>query len=1150
MAARATRRTVPIPQRAFNRGIVGPSIEARSDLELFQSAVRDLVNMFVLVEGGAANRAGYEFIQKLKEPGAKMFPFEVNVNQAYLLEIGSNYMRVFLDGAPVRENAVTISATALGTEERVEVTATGCDYQDGDEVFISGPTLSPEEIRDRTFLVQRIDADSFYLVDPYTGATIDGAGWTVGATVGVVSRTYELALSDSWSLVELPDVDYDQSVDLMFFVHPSHPPRVLSRGATDTLWTLEDIDWRDRVQPPDFYMETSSYSGDDARKYRYAVSAVDENGVESIAPVLWNSGASGFFAFTEHSLGSTSGTPANNQVELAPIHSSPIALYLAASATTAANPIEVTYTPTFPGVGIEDGQLVWLHDFDGAFEVNGRFFYARKVDDTHFELFNDADLTEPEDGTGGVVATTGKVLQVSSFDRRTRLFRIYRSGGPEPYASEGDPWTFLQEVPLERFFVPPRRYRARSGVFTDDTPVEVQSVGFHGLANGQQVYIDLPGSSIDKRIKTVTFVDTQRFTLDGTTGTGLGGDTEGRFHRVEGTGSVQPYVDWGDVGPDVSQQPVEPAEKFDRPNEYPGSVHIFQQRLILGRTNNDPNYIWASQSAGLFAFDKSVFTKATSPIDIPLEGQHPNEVRHIIGAEDLIVLTEGAEWRVNSEHVLTYETARPRRHSSYGAAKIKPVLTEGAIAFVDRTKRKIREMLWAEQQARYVSREITVLVRHLFDGEEIRRTEWQDRPYPILWVLLESGKLYGVTKMREEQVLGWHRHTTDGLVRDICVSREVDEDYLYLSVERTINGSTHEYMERMHSRELQSIEEGFFVDAGLSLSVNTSAVVSITAITYAGTPVKEWRVEREAGFVPTDGDIIDIRSDTLNGQFKVSDTSGTSFTLNYPDDTLVSFPEQSIISITNASPGVVAHGFPADYGISDGDAVLIDGTGSALDGGTFYADVTAPGNFALYYDAGLAAPVDTTGLTFTSPGTWSKQVSWFDLGPYLDEDTGELVGGTIYETVTVVRGAEHLEGEQVKVLANGWVEEHVVQGGRVTLDYPASIVHLGLGYDCWLETLDVETDGSLQNRRVRIAKVWTRVEKSASFLAGPGHEDLAPVLTTPERPVLGAPYPLAAGKYETNVPAVWGSSGRLIFKGTDPVPLTILAITPEVEVGA
>jgi hypothetical protein len=185
-----------------------------------------------------------------------------------------------------------------------------------------------------------------------------------------------------------------------------------------------------------------------------------------------------------------------------------------------------------------------------------------------------------------------------------------------------------------------------------------------------------------------------------------------------------------------------------------------------------------------------------------------------------------------------------------------------------------------------------------------------------------------------------------------------------------------------------------------------------------------------------------------------------------------------------------------------------------------------------------------------------------------EEETGDPVDGTDWEwiepitsyqsdgyareLVDTVAGLDHLEGETVKILADGNVyNDQVVSGGEVTLDPPAAIVHVGLGYECDLQTLPVELrlqDGTTQDRSAQLPSVTIEFLNSRGGYIGTEEAVLDEVVQR-EREALGSPIALFSGPYEQAVHGGYQKRVSIFFRQSDPLPVTILAIMPKVETG-
>jgi hypothetical protein len=168
---------------------------------------------------------------------------------------------------------------------------------------------------------------------------------------------------------------------------------------------------------------------------------------------------------------------------------------------------------------------------------------------------------------------------------------------------------------------------------------------------------------------------------------------------------------------------------------------------------------------------------------------------------------------------------------------------------------------------------------------------------------------------------------------------------------------------------------------------------------------------------------------------------------------------------------------------------------------------------------------------------------------YFGVDCGLTYDGT---AATTISGLDHLEGEEVSIFADGDVlSRQTVVSGDITLPRAYSKVHVGLPYDCDLETLDVDAGagqgGTIQGRKKSIAKVTLRVLKSRGFRAGPSSDKLLQTKMT----ITNYDEAIAAytGDQELVLSPTWNSNGRVFIRQSDPAPLTVLAIMPDIEVG-
>jgi hypothetical protein len=85
-----------------------------------------------------------------------------------------------------------------------------------------------------------------------------------------------------------------------------------------------------------------------------------------------------------------------------------------------------------------------------------------------------------------------------------------------------------------------------------------------------------------------------------------------------------------------------------------------------------------------------------------------------------------------------------------------------------------------------------------------------------VWLVRSDGVLLCLTYNREQEVIGWSQHRTDGLFESVCTVPEGTVNAVYVTVRRTVNGTERVYVERMADRQFTDQRDAFFVDSGLT----------------------------------------------------------------------------------------------------------------------------------------------------------------------------------------------------------------------------------------------------------------------------------------------------------------------------------------------
>lgn len=161
--------------------------------------------------------------------------------------------------------------------------------------------------------------------------------------------------------------------------------------------------------------------------------------------------------------------------------------------------------------------------------------------------------------------------------------------------------------------------------------------------------------------------------------------------------------------------------------------------------------------------------------------------------------------------------------------------------------------------------------------------------------------------------------------------------------------------------------------------------------------------------------------------------------------------------------------------------------------------------------------------------------------------------------VTTLSGLGHLEGKGVVALADGNVVRGLtVSGGSVTLPNAAGKVHVGLPITAAMETLDLDLGnvqglGTVQGRMKSVSEVTLRVEETRGIWIGPddGTRDDGKLVEYKQRATeaWSEAIQLYTGDIRITPHWDWNTSGRVWIKQFDPLPMTILAIMPDITLG-
>lgn len=202
---------------------------------------------------------------------------------------------------------------------------------------------------------------------------------------------------------------------------------------------------------------------------------------------------------------------------------------------------------------------------------------------------------------------------------------------------------------------------------------------------------------------------------------------------------------------------------------YPRTITLHEQRLIFAGTRHKPLSVWGSVTDDFENFRYS--TNDDGAFMFTLSANESNSVNWMTSQTSLLIGTAGDEWTLgatDTSQSLTPTNVQARRQSSYGSKYMQARVVNEVIMFIQRQGRKIRELTYAFEKNGWVAPDLTLLANHITQGE-IVETAFQQQPDAILWAVTGDGRLIGMTYERDQNVVGWHRHTTGERTNTVTV---------------------------------------------------------------------------------------------------------------------------------------------------------------------------------------------------------------------------------------------------------------------------------------------------------------------------------------------------------------------------------------------
>lgn len=223
-----------------------------------------------------------------------------------------------------------------------------------------------------------------------------------------------------------------------------------------------------------------------------------------------------------------------------------------------------------------------------------------------------------------------------------------------------------------------------------------------------------------------------------------------------------------------------------------GTFH--EGRLYLAGSYEATGSLIASKPGSFFDLDDGTGAD-TDGFYATIDTDQVSAIFNIYSGRHLSLFTSSAEFYVlpNVEPI-TADTIVIKRTTEVGSEGpgIPVVSVDGAVLFLQPSGTALREFLFTDSEAAYVSQNISLLSAHLMNGPvdmALRRSAETDEG-DMVAVVNGDGTLALLQTLRSQEITAWSLHETNGDFKAVGYQQQ-----FYFVVRRTINGTDEQFLE-------------------------------------------------------------------------------------------------------------------------------------------------------------------------------------------------------------------------------------------------------------------------------------------------------------------------------------------------------------------
>jgi hypothetical protein len=494
---------------------------------------------------------------------------------------------------------------------------------------------------------------------------------------------------------------------------------------------------------------------------------------------------------------------------------------------TKANPAVVTIASH----GYSNGDSIDIESVSGMTQVNGRRFKVANITSNTFQL-------QDEDGNNVDASAFGSYTSGGTAER---VYEIV-----SPYSEADLPFIkFAQQADVVYLactgFMPRKLSRYGSTNWTIAIPnfewmpcLPVNTTATTITPSGTTGNITLTAST---SIFQAGHVGTQWIVTYGSTSSYVkitaytsGTVVSGTVNTVQALGGTTATADWNECA-------------WSSIKGFPRDVKFFEQRLYYCSTTTKPITAWGSVPEEYENFQMG--SNDDDAVSYTIGSETVDQLNWMYPTTQLVLGTQGGVFTMTGgTNGITPTSINVPQQNEDGASPVSPVRIGSFVYFLSRSGDMLGQLTYSLNTDTQDTKNMNYISDHVLTGG-VAYMDLQGYPNKVLWTVRNDGVMPTFTRDIEQDVKAWTRQViagTNAKVESVCAIPNGSEDQVWVTVSRTINGSTRRYVEFFESTKVARQQDLFYVDSGLTY--DGVATTSVTGL---------WHLEGQTVQVLADG---------------------------------------------------------------------------------------------------------------------------------------------------------------------------------------------------------------------------------------------------------------------------------------------------------